>query len=162
MQSDARAPARHEQHPRALAGGRFGGDELGFSLLEAIAATVIAVIAALGLAYTFGIGRANVNRFEVARTADAVAQSRMEMLGVLAAAPVQGESLQVGTHPDAPNAFASNGRTIGQEYWRVDMVPAESLPPPIQGKLVKITAVVAWTLGGITDSVTYHRLVARP
>src|SRR2546426_12733052 len=38
--------------------------EQGFSLIEAVVATVIAALAVVGLAHTFGLGRAFINRFE--------------------------------------------------------------------------------------------------
>ena len=37
-------------------------DQNGFSLIEALTATVIAVFAVLGLAYTFSVGRGQVSR----------------------------------------------------------------------------------------------------
>lgn len=128
--------------------------------MEAIVATVIAVIAALGLAYSFGIGRSNINRFEVARSADALAQSRMEALGVLAEGHPTSDSLHVGAHPSTPNTFAYHGRVIGQEYWRVEPAPL-TVPAPIRANMVRVTTTVSWTLGGFADSVGYTRLVAK-
>ena len=136
-------------------------DARGFSLMEAIVATVIAVIAALGLAYTFGIGRANINRFEAAREADAIAQSTMENLSLLADASPASESLAVGSHPDSPPTFSYQGHAIGSEYWHVDRAPV-TVPYPIRGKLFRVTTVVTWTMGGFPDSVTYNRLMSRP
>ncbi len=132
----------------------------GFSLMEAVVATVIAVVAALGLAYSFGIGRSNVNRFEVARSADALAQSRMEMIGVLADVRPTSDSLHLGLHPSPTNDFRYHGQPIGHESWRVEPSP-NTLPAAIRPNLVRVTATVAWTLGGLTDSVTYTRLVAK-
>lgn len=128
--------------------------------MEAIVATVIAVIAALGLAYSFGIGRSNINRFEVARSADALAQSRMEALGVLAEGRPTSDSLHVGVHPATPNPFSYHGHVIGQETWRVEAAPL-TVPAAIRANMVRVTASVAWTMGGLSDSVTYTRLVAK-
>lgn len=58
-----------------------GLDERGFSLIEVILATVIAVIAILGLAHSFASGRALVERYSVARAALGLAQQRLELLG---------------------------------------------------------------------------------
>ena len=148
------SPPRH----RSRAGD---GDVKGFSLLEAIVATVITVIAALGLAYTFGIGRSNINRFEVARIADAMAQSRIEFLGALALASPTSDSLELGLHPATPSPFLYHGNTVGIEYWRVDAAPT-TLPLNIGGSLSRVTAIVSWTMGGLADSVTYTRLVPKP
>ena len=41
----------------------------GFSLIEVLVALVIAVIAILGLAHTFGAGRGLINRYDTAREA---------------------------------------------------------------------------------------------
>jgi len=44
-------------------------NERGFSLAEALTGATISVIAVMGLAYSFGVGRGLVNRYEVARAA---------------------------------------------------------------------------------------------
>lgn len=129
--------------------------------MEAIVATVIAVIAALGLAYTFGIGRSNINRFELARSADAIAQSRMESLNLLLDTSPGSDSLAVGTHPNVPNVFAYHGAPLGVEYWRVDAAPV-AVPSAIRGRMVALTTIVRWTWGGFDDSIAYTRVVDRP
>jgi hypothetical protein len=136
-------------------------DARGFSLMEAIVATVIAVIAALGMAYTFGIGRSNINRFEVARTADALAQSRMDFLGVIADENPLSDSLHLGSHPAVTNAFRYHGVVMGQEYWRVEPSPS-SLPATIRNDVMRVTTVVTWTMGGFADSAAYTRIMAKP
>ena len=54
---------------------RLRGSESGFSLMEAIVATAIAVIAVLGLAYSFGQGRAMIGRYEISRAAQRIPYS---------------------------------------------------------------------------------------
>jgi hypothetical protein len=137
-------------------------DAQGFSLMEAIVATVIAVLAAIGLAYSFGVGRGNINRLEVARVADGRAQARMEFLGVLAQTrPGLGDSLtQVGVHPNPVLPFIANGDTIGSEYWRVDPAPA-SVPLSVRGNLTLVTVEVAYVLGGVADTARYGRIFGR-
>ena len=55
-------------------------NERGFSLMEALTGATVSVIAVLGLAYSFGVGRGLVNRYEVARAALGEAQSELEAL----------------------------------------------------------------------------------
>ena len=139
-----------------------GVRERGFSLMEAMVATVIAVLAVVGLAYTFGLGRAFINRYEIARMADAVAQARIEALGVLAQSRPASDSLVAGrSYPATPNDFYYHGTLLGQERWRVYPAPAAA-PATIQGRVTTVTAVVTWTTGGVADSVTYSRVIGLP
>jgi type II secretory pathway pseudopilin PulG len=133
----------------------------GFSLIEAIVATVIAVIAVLGLAYTFGIGRATIGRYEAARAADAQAQGSMEALGLLAETSPTSDSLEVGFVLSPPDTFSFHGAPIGRAYWRVTAAPA-TVPNSVQGKLKAVTVVVAWAQSGLPDSVSYTRLFSIP
>ncbi len=135
-------------------------DARGFSLMEAIVATVIAVLAAIGLAYTFGIGRGNINRFEAARLADARAQGRMEFLNVLMESQPASESLLVGVHPATPVPFYYHGLQVGTEYWRVDAAP-DSVPAAVRGQMSLLTVEVAWSLGGLRDTARYSRVFGR-
>jgi hypothetical protein len=122
--------------------------------MEAIVATVIAVIAVVGLAYTFGIGRAVINRYEAARAADALASACMDSL----------ESANVdlgvgGPRPTPPLPLVYNGATIGGASW-VIALPANNVPA--HNSLVQATVSVTWNLGGSTDTIRYQRLFAAP
>src|SRR5262249_7513644 len=74
-----------------LAGGRLiqrnsadgPSDAGGFSLIQGIVAVVIAAIAVIGLAHSFGIGRGLIDRFESARDGLGVAQQEMEILSMI-------------------------------------------------------------------------------
>ena len=57
-----------------------GRSGVGFSLMEVIVATLIATIAITGLAYTFGLGRSFIDRYELSRAALAAAQGKVEAL----------------------------------------------------------------------------------
>ena len=81
--------------------------ERGVGLMEVIVATIVAVVAILALAYTFGTGRGLVNRYEAARVALAAAQRRMEMLS---AGPAGSADLQLGQHPAAGTVPGAGGR----------------------------------------------------
>lgn len=128
--------------------------ESGFSLMEAIVATLVAVIAVVGLAHTFGMGRGFIERFAIGRNALAVAQARIEALGVLQPASSAPE-LAIGVHPAVP--FTYLGHPVGLEQWRVqwydDPVTASTLD------LKKITVVVTWIQGVDQDSVVLTRLI---
>lgn len=129
-------------------------NERGFSLMEAIIASVIAVIAVLGMAYSFGMGRSWIDRFEVVRSADATAQGRMELLSAL---PPTDPSFALGAH--AGSAFQYHGVAIGDEHWRVDL---PDVTVPGRASLREVTVSVVWTNSGVTDSVAYQRLFPIP
>jgi hypothetical protein len=125
--------------------------------MEAIVATVIAVIAVMGLAYAFGLGRSFINAFEVRRVADMKAQGCMEWLGTL---PSSSPDLSLSTHPAQP--FVFGGRTVGSMVWRVVSPTSAQVPASITGELRVVSVSVSWTLGGMADSVLYTRMVSAP
>lgn len=134
----------------ALAGER------GFSLMEALVASVIAVIAILGMAYSFGIGRGLVFRYELARAALGVAQSRMEFLTTL---PRSSDSLRVG-FASAPVTFTYEGQNAGGEAWRVTAHDDPTLPGSVD--LRRVEVVVRWEAAGLRDSLTLDRMFSLP
>ena len=119
------------------------GPERGISLVEAIVATVIATIAVMGLAYSFGNARGLVNRYEVARVALAAAQRRMELLAVL---PATSDSLQVN------RTFAGDvvvdGAIVAHETWTI--TPYAD-PAGVPG-LKRVAVTISW--GGATAAET--------
>lgn len=90
-------------------------DERGFSLMEVIVATVIATIAVMGLAYTFGMGRGFINRFEVGRAAVAAAQGALE---IISTRPLNDTLVTIGEVKT--RNFVVNGRVLGTERWIVN------------------------------------------
>jgi hypothetical protein len=124
-------------------------DEQGFSLMEAIVATVIATIAIVGFAYSIGMGRGFINGYEAARAADALAAACMDSLSTT------GADLSVGgPRPITPLPLVYNAQTIGGASWRVTQ-PAAGVPG--RSAMVQATVTVAWALGGHADSVQYSR-----
>lgn len=149
-----RRPRRERALPRSLC--PFHG-ERGVGLMEVIVATVVAVIAILALAYTFGTGRGLVNRYETARVALAAAQSRMERLS---AGPVTSADLQLGPHPATGTLPVwLDGVDVAVESWTV--APYDD---PADGTatgdvdLKRVTATVAWGRQGPNERVTLTRL----
>ena len=131
-------------------------NERGFSLLEAILGTMIAVIAVMGLAYSFGLGRGYIDRYQIERAADFLAQRRMEWLGSLALRT--NPAFAIGTHSDAQSTFYFKGTAIGSEGWRVAPAPAAV---PQHALIKEVTVTVRWTAGGFPDSVVYQRAFAQ-
>ena len=126
--------------------------ERGVGLMEVIVATVVATLAILALAYSFGTGRGLINRFEVARMALAAAQSRMEWL---ATQPTYAPELAIGSH--GPKAVVVDGRNVAQETWNV---AAYDDPIPNSGPqdLKRVTVTVSWGQGGPNERVQLTRL----
>ncbi|MEO5989921.1 MAG: hypothetical protein ABIU54_01160 [Candidatus Eisenbacteria bacterium] len=131
-------------------------DSKGLSLIEAIIGIVISIIAISSLAYSFGIGRGFIYRFDVSRRAMGLAQARMEYLGTLR---LTSDSLAFGPHPTTAVPFVYEGTTIGTESWTVEPPPPAT---PAANALKLVTVRVTWTQTGSADSITYARLVPRP
>ena len=123
----------------------------GFSLVEAMVATIIATIAVVGLAYSFGLGRSFINRFEVARAAMAVAQDRLDILHVTRRSADDFSPDSVHIRP-----FNHAGRETGVEQWTVAWY--DDPATPTSDDLKKVTVTVRWTQGSLTDSISLSRL----
>ena len=127
-------------------------NERGFSLAEALTGATISVIAVMGLAYSFGVGRGLVNRYEVARAALGEAQSQLEALQLVGAGD---PTMAVGyTSPATP--FLYQGATLGSSSWRVLPFDDPNLPGTVNLKRVVVT--VRWMRNAQTDSVSLERL----
>ncbi len=85
--------------------------------MEAIAATMIAAVAILGLAHSFGLGRGQIDRFTVARAALAAAEDRMETLSVQ---PASSPDMSLGAHD---TTFVFEGESRGVVHWEVSHYP---------------------------------------
>lgn len=133
-------------------------DQQGFSLIEALTATVIAVIAVLGLAYTFSVGRGQVNRYEVARAALGEAEGRMEQLLFVADARPASDSLVPGYRSPVA-AFTYAGATLGTAWWHVDAYDDPVLPQ--SSDLRRLVVCVRWNTS-VPDSIQLSQLLAMP
>ena len=135
---------------------RATSEQAGFSLIEVIVATVISVIAILGLAHSFGIGRALINRFAADRNALAAAQSRMELLSRF---PLSAAELSIGTHTGADIELYPGLKV--PETWTVSAVddPADGLggadTNPVDYK--RVTVALSWTQGGFPETIQLSR-----
>src|SRR5262245_48296294 len=125
--------------------GRFEPtDERGFTLTEVLVAAVMATIAVLGLAHSFAMGRANLNRYATARAALALAQGRLEWLSS-AATP--------GHNPGSPDLTAGThsvavmlGPVAATEQWVITWVndPADGTPDSDPNDYKRATVNVMW------------------
>ncbi len=127
-------------------------NERGFSLMEALTAATISVIAVVGLAYSFGVGSSLVDRYEIARAALGEAESQLEALTLL---PNTDLALALGYQaPLTP--FRYKGTTLGTEYWRVLAYDEPHLPG--NADLKRVVMTVRWQMGTRADSVSMERL----
>jgi len=128
--------------------------------MEVIVATVIATFAVIGLAYTFGMGRGFIDRFEVGRAALAEAQGRMEMIASRPASDTLCTILPTGQYHRS--YFEVDGRTLGTELWTVSWKndPADDVPSdPNQHDLREATVTVRFEHGEMPDSIRLTRLL---
>jgi hypothetical protein len=120
--------------------------------MEALTAATVAVIAVMGLAYSFGVGRALVNRYEIARAALAEAQNQLEALTQY---DVSDPVLAIGyVAPLTP--FRYEGAQLGTQNWRVTAYDEPHLPGTANMKRVRV--VVRWQQNARADSLTLERL----
>src|SRR5262245_19101016 len=156
--------ARSRSVQREMRGSvtRIGPAEAGFTLIEAIVATVIAVIAVIGLAFTFSAGRGMVDRYAAARDGLAAAQQRMERLSVLGLRDPQNLELAAGTHGPFPRSL--NGNATGTEEWTVTWVddPANNAGGPTPNDYKLVVVEVRWMAGAIQDHVQRSRIILGP
>jgi prepilin-type N-terminal cleavage/methylation domain-containing protein len=125
----------------------------GFSLMEVVVATLIAAIAVIGLAHTFGLGRGQIERFSVARTALAAAEEQMSVLSML-----------TRTHPflaegQHDSTFVVDGQQIGEMRWIVTCelhkwsVGTEDYADSLRRAVVEVTY-----LAHLPDTIRLERL----
>ena len=133
-------------------------DDRGFSLTEVLIAMVVAVIAVLGLAHTFGSGRALITSYETARAASALVEGRVEALASLAARSPLDPALTVGTH--GPTSVALSNDQTGSESWLVQWVD-----DPINGSsndYTRVTVTITWMDGQASISEQRTRTLRAP
>ncbi len=133
----------------------------GFSLIEAMVATVIAVLAVLGLAHTFGLGHGLIDRYAGSRAALGEAQRRMEWLSAHAAQHACDSLVVGGLYPSTPSAFSIPGVVSGTVQWQVDAYD-DAVTPTITQDMRLVTMVVVYGSGSERDSLRITRLFPNP
>jgi hypothetical protein len=128
-------------------------------LFEVIAGTVIATLAVLGLAYSFGVGRGLINRYEVARCAMGEAQHVIDSLSIV----------RPGYLVSGSRVFQIGGIPAGVSHWTVTPVDdpldgtASSTPPdPNPVDFFKLTVEIDWGSGVMADKIQLTRCVSAP
>jgi hypothetical protein len=127
-------------------------NERGFSLMEALTAATVAVIAVMGLAYSFGVGRALVDRYEIARAALAEAENQLEALTQL---PASDPTLAVG-YMAPPTPFRYEGVELGTQNWLVTAYDEPNLAGTMNMRRVRV--IVRWQQNASADSLMLERL----
>ena len=142
-------------------------DQRGFTLIEVITAGVIAVIAVMGLAFTFSAGRGMIDRYAAARDGLAAAEQRLERLSIMGLRDPSNPDLDALPPPGklhGPFPRSLNGNATGAEQWTVTWVddPADNAgaggdPNPNDYKLV--TVDVRWMSGAVQDHLQLTRII---
>lgn len=135
----------------------------GFSLIEVMVAAVVAVIAVLGLAYSFSAGRGLIDRYATARDALQAAQRRLDILAMEAARDPAVADLDAGSHGPVPRTL--NRNQTGLETWTVAWVddPVDNATGDTDPNDYKrVTVEIAWRQGGLLDQVRLSRTFLGP
>ena len=131
-------------------------NERGIGLFEVMAGTIVATLAVLGLAYSFGVGRGLIDRYQVARMAMARAQLAVDSLST-----ISGAALVNGSEPFwGPNFQA--GTTAWTVTWiddPADRLASSSPSDANPNDLKRISVEVEWNLGGSRDTLRMSRTV---
>ena len=126
--------------------------------MEVVVATVIATIAVVGLAYTFGLGRGFINQYEIGRAAAAAAEGRIELI---ASRPASDTLVTIG--PQHMSYFMVAGAPCGTERWVVrwvdDPVDGSGLADPNPNDLRQAVVTVVFQHVSLVDSVQAARLL---
>jgi type II secretory pathway pseudopilin PulG len=139
--------------------------ERGFSLVEVMVAGIVAIVAVMGLAFTFSTGRGMIDRYAAARDALAAAEQRMDRLSILGLKDPGNAELAALPPPGklhGPFPRPLDGNTTGTEEWTVTWVddPADNAggdPNPNDYK--QVTVDVRWTSGHLQDHVELSRII---
>jgi hypothetical protein len=125
----------------------------GIGLFEVIAGTLIATIAVIGLAYSFGVGRGLIDRYQVARAALGEVQHRMDSLTT-----VRPVDLRDTVFTDPFDLGTTIGSTTTTITWADD--PADGLYPTDTDSfdVKRATVDVSWTLAGMSDHLRLERV----
>lgn len=131
-------------------------NQRGIGMFEVMAGTLIATLAVLGLAYSFGVGRGLIDRYEVARRALARSELLVDSLSTRNPTVLQ----------DGTQTFWVDGVPVGTEQWAItpvddpiDGTAGGSPPDPTPADLKRIRVTVSWNIGSSGDSLGLTRMV---
>ncbi len=136
--------------------------------MEVVVASLIATVAVVGLAYTFGMGRGFIDRYETGRAAMAIAEGQLDRIAVT------GSNDTLVTPVDAPltpidglhkhmSYFSAGGPPLGTLYWTLqwfdDPADGTGTDDPDPDDLRQATVTAVFRQGSMTDSVSVSRLL---
>jgi len=123
-----------------------------------MAGTVVATLAVLGLAYSFGVGRGLIDRYQVARQALGRAELVIDSLTTLPRS-----AIVAGSQPfwvEGPSTAAgTTSWTLTNVDDPIDGTATSSPADPNPVDLRRIVVRVGWSLGGLSDTLSISRLV---
>ena len=117
--------------------------ERGTSLTEALAATVLGIVAALAMVYALSSGNASIQAMRIERAAITTAQQKMEKL---LAKPTGDAQLSVGNHgPESVTLPYKTGQTSWVVAWQDDPIDGSGVGDTDPQDYKKLTVTVSWT-----------------
>jgi len=125
-------------------------------LAEIVAATLIATLAVVGLAYSFGVGRGLIDRYQVARRAMGRAQLVVDSLVTVPPLALNSGSQTFWT------GYPTSGITRWTISWVDDPIDrtAGSSPPDLNpNDMKRILVEVSWQIASARDTLRMTRIV---
>ena len=122
-----------------------------------IASTLIAALAVIGLAYSFGIGRGLIDRYQYARNALGQVSGVLDSLTTL--------NIPLTTPSSVTRPFLVNGNPVGTLTYTTDWIddPADGMYPtdPDKNDLRHVVVRAEWDRNGVHDEVEIERMAVR-
>ena len=122
-----------------------------------IASTLIAALAVIGLAYSFGIGRGLIDRYQYARNALGQVSGVLDSLTTL--------NLPLTTPSSVTRSFFVDGMPVGTLTYATSWVddPADGMSPadPDKNDLRRVVVRAEWDRNGVHDEIEIERMAVR-
>ncbi len=130
--------------------------------MEAMVAALIAIVAVIGLAYSFGLGHGLIDRYAAKRAALGEAQRQMAEIERLVVVRPGSDSLKVGgPYPAAAIPFSVRGVVSGTVQWRIENYDDPATP----GATLDMKRLILYVVNGTgrnADTVSLTRLIPYP
>lgn len=132
-------------------------NQRGLGIAEVIASTLIAALAVIGLAYSLGVGRGLIDRYQYARNALGQVSGVLDSLTTL--------NIPLATPSLVSRDFIVNGAKVGTltciTEWADD--PADGTYPidPDTNDVKRVVVRAEWDRNGVHDEVALERLAVK-